>query len=150
MKTLIVVRHSFHESGSEELTRLGSDCIDALAFRLQDVTAWKLGWVLTSPKGRALNSATRLADKLRYPHKHFDCLYSWDVYEEQQVLDLIQQQAADNEVLVVVIHEPFVGKLIALFAREVLGVEWEVRSFLQTEGCVIDCEQKTITEVSGL
>lgn len=149
MKTLVVVRHSFYESGSEQLTGLGSDCIDALAVRLQDVTAWQLGLVLTSPKYSALNSAVYLAGKLRYPHEPSNYL-SADVYDGQRALSLIQQRAADNEVVVVVTHEPFVGQLIAVYAREVLGVEWVARSFLQTEGCVIDCEQKTITEVSGL
>jgi broad specificity phosphatase PhoE len=67
MKTLVVVRHSFRESDSEELTDLGIQCVDTLAVRLQDVTAWKLGLVLTSPKGWAVNTAIRLATMLRYP-----------------------------------------------------------------------------------
>jgi phosphohistidine phosphatase SixA len=153
MKTLVVVRHSFCESDSEELTALGNDCVDVLAVRLQDVTAWKLGLVLTSPKGWAVNTAIRLAAMLRYPHQQHDCLYSADGDYTQLVrptLDLIQQNAVDNEVIVVVTHDPFVGQLVARFAYTVLGEKWVARSFLQTEGVVINFEQRTIAEVSGL
>ncbi|MDD5043709.1 MAG: histidine phosphatase family protein [Patescibacteria group bacterium] len=149
MDKLIIVRHGDYDSGAH-LSNLGCEQMKALAEKLKTVVNGSSVCILTSPIGRALESAEILNSVFNVGCEQHKVLWSESRHPEDfpVALDLVRSHKDRAEVLILVTHYEYAEGFPRYFAKEELDVQLRSESIQKGEALVIDCQQKTWSHIS--
>lgn len=147
MEKVIILRHGDYDR-MRNLSEKGKDQIRRTAEFLRPHIEGKSIVLLSSPVGRAVQSAQELKERLGIASsvELHDALDSNHVTRTANVMDLIEQQTAD--VVLVMTHFELTKYLPRSWAHKHLSVKNFPEEPLMKGGAwIIDCEAKTCEEI---
>ncbi|HEC94285.1 MAG TPA: histidine phosphatase family protein [Candidatus Kaiserbacteria bacterium] len=146
MKHLIVVRHGdYYENG---LSDDGRKKIKCLAHKLRPYVSGESVVILTSPVGRAYESAGILCSFFGVSCEKYEILWSENSHPKDfaGTLELVRLNNK-SDTLILVTHYEYVETFPQYFAMSELGISLSSYLIGKGEAWVIDCQQKVLTHI---